>query len=215
MSASIVSQLGTTGITVADFNGDGKLDIASPAGISLGNGGGTFRAPIAFPPTATGSALAVGDLNNDGKIDLVVETANFNCAVLLGSGDGSFQAPIALPVLGADQGGALLLGDFDTDGALDLVTAGPIGVSRQSVSIYHGDGTFARLFFNDAYKRAFARIGRLQQRRQARSGGVRSRGREFWPAGGIARERRRHFPGSEHELRVQRDGGVRRFEWGR
>src|SRR5215510_16373542 len=63
---------------VADFNGDGKPDLATeqatkPLGISirLGLGNGTFAAPLpSFDPLA--GKLAAGDLDHDGKLDLAV-----------------------------------------------------------------------------------------------------------------------------------------------
>src|ERR1700675_2226369 len=66
-----------TGIVIADFNGDDKLDLAvanSGSGnvsILLGNGDGTFQAAVNFD-AAIGSpvSLSTGDFNNDGKTDL-------------------------------------------------------------------------------------------------------------------------------------------------
>jgi hypothetical protein len=57
---------------VADFNGDGKPDLASPVvTVLLGKGDGTFARPIDF--SADGPfALAAGDFNGDGKMDLAV-----------------------------------------------------------------------------------------------------------------------------------------------
>src|SRR5437870_4893944 len=97
------------GIAIADFNGDGKPDIAvanSGSGnvsILLGNGDGTFQAAVNFDAgMASPSSVAVGDFNGDGKPDLAVfqpgSSANggldaFN--ILLGKGDGGFQAPKA------------------------------------------------------------------------------------------------------------------------
>jgi hypothetical protein len=59
-------------LALADFNGDGKLDIASGAGnaLLLGNGDGTFQAPLILG--AFGRGIAVGDFNRDGRPDLAI-----------------------------------------------------------------------------------------------------------------------------------------------
>jgi hypothetical protein len=59
-------------LVVADFNSDGKLDIASSAGnfLLLGNGDGSFQSPLLLG--AGGLGIAIGDFNNDGSPDLVV-----------------------------------------------------------------------------------------------------------------------------------------------
>jgi hypothetical protein len=66
--------LGAGNLFVADFNGDGKLDIlASSSGggyLSLGNGDGTFAQGMGV----SGTPLAVADLNGDGKLDILEQT---------------------------------------------------------------------------------------------------------------------------------------------
>jgi hypothetical protein len=59
-------------MVLADFNGDGRLDVASGAGdfLLLGNGDGTFQPYLILG--ATGSGIAIGDFNRDGKPDLAV-----------------------------------------------------------------------------------------------------------------------------------------------
>src|SRR5207249_3546751 len=67
-------------VAVADFNGDGKPDLAvanlasSNVTILLGNGSGNFT-EAAGSPVSVGSlprSVAVGDFNGDGKPDLAV-----------------------------------------------------------------------------------------------------------------------------------------------
>ncbi len=92
-------------IVAADFNGDGKLDLAaldSQTGIAnvvnkvwvlLGKGDGTFQ-PAISTPTGTGAAyLQYADLNHDGKMDLVIADESASAvAIMMGNGDGTFQA---------------------------------------------------------------------------------------------------------------------------
>jgi hypothetical protein len=71
---------------LADFDGDGKLDLATAGGVFLGNGDGTFQtfdngddtvsAPLTIYPGAFGGTVSA-DLNDDGKPDLVVGSAIF------------------------------------------------------------------------------------------------------------------------------------------
>jgi hypothetical protein len=58
-------------IALADFTGDGKLDVACGGGdfLLLGNGDGTFQSPLALG--AGGTAIAVGDFSS-GQADLAV-----------------------------------------------------------------------------------------------------------------------------------------------
>ncbi len=141
---------------VADFNGDGRLDVvtvlntspgfASSISVLLGNGDNTFQAPTSYGVgTLAPTQVLVADVNGDGKLDLVVPGSNI--FTLLGNGDGTFQAPVQSTTNISSQ---LVLGDFNGDGKQDLA-----GISFQtdsftheltsaSLQIYHGngDGTF-------------------------------------------------------------------------
>jgi hypothetical protein len=71
---------------IADFDGDGKLDLATSGGVFPGNGDGTFQSfsngdgtvtgALTIYPQAAGDAVTA-DLNNDGKPDLVIGSAIF------------------------------------------------------------------------------------------------------------------------------------------
>ena len=88
----------------ADFNGDGRLDVATAnhqentVGVLLGNGDGTFQAARTSVTGFGTTTLVARDLNGDGKADLVTIN-NSGLFVLLSDGDGTFQPPqaVALP----------------------------------------------------------------------------------------------------------------------
>ncbi|HEX8814477.1 MAG TPA: choice-of-anchor D domain-containing protein [Terriglobales bacterium] len=58
-------------INLADFNGDGKLDIAAGPYLMLGNGNGTFGNPVSFANMFPGEPTLVGPFNPDGAFDLI------------------------------------------------------------------------------------------------------------------------------------------------
>ncbi|HYL38429.1 MAG TPA: FG-GAP-like repeat-containing protein [Bryobacteraceae bacterium] len=81
-------------LTIGDFNGDGHADLAAPTSggnsilIFLGNGDGTFRAPVTYStgPNSEPQMAIIADFNGDGISDLA--TADFlqpNSTVLLGT----------------------------------------------------------------------------------------------------------------------------------
>jgi hypothetical protein len=147
-TSTLSTGLAPTGMVVADFNGDGKPDLAvlnyqtdSPCpsedegaviSILLGNGDGTFsnHSTLCFPvfaPFATTilPQLLAGDFNGDGKTDLLGEwfsEGGWSLAVFPGNGDGTFESPES-----SDADGnifAMVAADLNGDGKLDLAAAG-------------------------------------------------------------------------------------------
>jgi Bacterial Ig-like domain (group 3)/FG-GAP-like repeat/Abnormal spindle-like microcephaly-assoc'd, ASPM-SPD-2-Hydin/Protein of unknown function (DUF1573) len=74
---------------VADYNGDGKLDLAvgsyvGTVDIYLGKGNGTFQAPVYFGAANYPAYLIGGDFNSDGAPDIAAENiANDTVSILL------------------------------------------------------------------------------------------------------------------------------------
>ena len=130
-------------IVSADFNGDGKLDLAMTTGaqyisLAIGKGDGSFASVASVATPSVTDQVVVGDFNRDGKADLAIGGGN-SVSVLLGNGDGTFRSGGAYPVLTGPL--SLTSGDLNGDGIVDLVaTDSPNDVS---VLIGHGDGTFA------------------------------------------------------------------------
>ncbi len=99
-------------IVAADFNKDGKLDLATDDGLAirtyLGNGDGTFSAGPAYSTIPNYGFLLATDLDGDGNIDLWTGYGGNgvyggdaylpNAAyALMGKGDGTFQGVPGLP----------------------------------------------------------------------------------------------------------------------
>jgi len=145
---------GPAAAIAADFNNDGKLDLATAnedgtVSILLGNGDGTFQAPQNYRAGTDCAFLAAADFNKDGKLDLALnDFATSTVIVLLGNGNGTFGAPTAYSTTPAPTG--LIITDFNHDGNLDIVTGSGIpgiftadfGSGEVGVLLGNGDGTF-------------------------------------------------------------------------
>lgn len=146
--AGLSDQVGAFNVRVADYDGDGDLDILLLRGAFLrtvgeirnslmrNNGDGTFsdvthQAGLATPAHPTGAA-AWGDFDGDGDLDLFVANESINqlnrgflrprpCQLFRNNGNGTFT-DIAEKA-GVDAvlyAKGVAAGDYDNDGDLDL-----------------------------------------------------------------------------------------------
>jgi hypothetical protein len=77
---------GPASVTLADVDGDGKLDLllgSDGPELMLGNGDGTFQPVVTYDPGVGGALFGLGEVNGDGKPDLAVATSLNGVGVLL------------------------------------------------------------------------------------------------------------------------------------
>ncbi len=160
-----------TSVTLADLNGDSNLDMVVAVGLGgpggnglvnafLGNGNGTFQAPLSYDSgSGWPTAVKVADVNGDGIPDVIVT----NCGtatdiicpsgpsfvgVLLGNGNGTLR-PVVLYPSGGTGALSLSIADVNRDSMPDIVVAneqGPGGFPRSvgvvAILFGNGDGSF-------------------------------------------------------------------------
>jgi len=141
---------GAFDVAVADFDADGKDDVATIASTTGGfgpiiflhsNGDGTVSITQQVANTQEGE-LVTGDFNADGKQDVVFSSNdNPNVKAFLGNGDGTFtQGPTFQPLFGSYD---LAAGDLDLDSDLDLTMAtggSPIALLNDGTAHFSGTG---------------------------------------------------------------------------
>jgi hypothetical protein len=132
-------------IVSADFNGDGKKDLATNTGrILLGNGDGTYTLLSQTVGSGEFVGLAAADYNKDGKVDLAFTNQNSGTVDLYyGKGDGTFTFSESYPAIAGLQN--IDASDLDGDGFPDLF----VGTAHGGVyTLDSGTGNFFQSLLN-------------------------------------------------------------------
>jgi hypothetical protein len=163
-SPTTIPAYGFGAIALADYNGDGNLDVASGGAVLLlGNGDGSFQSFTALG--AGGFGIAVGDFNRDGKPDLAVGgvTVLLNISVfsttttVTSSSNPSafrqsvtFSAMVTPKASGTPTGtvtfmnGSKILGTSPLNGGTAKLSTAALAVGRHCITAaYSGDTNFA------------------------------------------------------------------------
>jgi hypothetical protein len=149
-AATLATGMSTAPITLvtADFNKDGKLDLATANDNMIPNLGGTVSIFSGYPFTAAVGihtesfpyGLVAADWNRDGYIDLATSIIATNGAdVLINNKGGGF--PIMSMLTASAFPGAMGAGDWNGDGFPDLAVVG-MGGDTVGTFLGQGDGTF-------------------------------------------------------------------------
>ncbi len=124
-------------VSIKDFNGDGKLDMAAPASagqlaVYINNGTGTFASNVLYPGVAGAPTIESVDLNADSKLDLVVSVFG-NSSVYTNNGSGVFTKTTS----NVNLKPGFKLADVNADGKVDAISLD----ATSKVSVYLGTGS--------------------------------------------------------------------------
>ncbi len=141
--------------TVADFDGDGRMDIAAKTywgadgiTVTLGLGDGTFQPPLLSAISANCHDAVAADFDGDGVVDLAMSSLSppaDSVVVALGNGDGTFSYSQEITLgVGLYELTDIVAVDLNVDGYSDLAAVdNRSSIDEVSILLSEGDGTFA------------------------------------------------------------------------
>jgi 6-phosphogluconolactonase (cycloisomerase 2 family) len=144
-----------TAVSIGDFDGDGKTDLAvsnwNSNTISVYRNTGSsgtisFATKVDFTTGTQPSCVSTGDFNGDGKLDLAVTNYNSNTVSVFRnssiSGIISFAAKVDFTT--GSKPRSVSIGDFDGDGKTDLAVANAFG---NAISVFRNTGSSSTISF--------------------------------------------------------------------
>ncbi|MGQ9590794.1 MAG: FG-GAP repeat domain-containing protein [Planctomycetota bacterium] len=133
-------------LAAADFDGDGKSDLAVHAGwperttqVFFSKGSQEFEPPVALPMSQSCSRLAAGDATGDGILDIIA-AGEQHIQVVPAKAPRGFAAPVHRNLPSTFS--SFAIADFDDDGFADAAVS-LIGENRILFYRSLGDGSFA------------------------------------------------------------------------
>src|SRR5262249_26254512 len=133
-------------IALADFDGDGHIDIAVAnyfgftVSVLRNRGNGTFEPAVDYLVGLAPRRVIAADLNGDGRIDLVTANGSYDASILINRGNGTFEDERVIDDIYRPT--CIAAADFDGNGIIDLAFGSEYSYYF-SICLGLGGGAFA------------------------------------------------------------------------